>query len=241
MKELKRQAREIISDIVEKNCVTCTKRQELGFNYFDFTAKYCSIQCPTGRDLKKLGDLLDTKTRNVPKESELEMAVIEKMEPTKENYEKLLKEGKKNHEIARIFGMSEPNFYYRKKKWKDEPKVKPTKPKPAAKNKSIGEHMEVFFEKQEPVEMPVIQPDYSRDIEKYELEIEGLRESNRLLSEKLKELDGKVSFNRETYEDLAKAQETIKDLRLMVRVANEETESIQTKYDALKTYAKAIM
>ncbi|MGM0807597.1 MAG: hypothetical protein ACQET8_23100 [Bacillota bacterium] len=218
MKSEKKQARIIISDITEKHCVPCTKKNEhltsSGTIKTNFISTYCSTECPAGRDLKKLGDILDK-----PRE-EIKVTVKEKktVKATKENCMDLLAQGKKNHEIAKIFGISEPNLHYKKKKWG-----------------LTGQRKAKEVVAEETATMPVIEVEpLEQDENEKDLYIKDLEEQ-------LKQKSHIEGFNRETYQKLTEAEEMIKNLSRMVTVATEETKAIEEKYEALKQYVKVIM
>lgn len=216
MRELKRQAREMISDLIEKHCNPCTKQAEMGVkDSAQFGRDYCNVECAVGRDLKKLGDYLITKGDKTVK------AAAEKL--NKEMLMDLLAQGKKNKEIAKVFGMSLPNYYAKKKEW------------------GLTNQREVKPKVSEVKEMPIIQPDYSREIEKYENEIAGLRESNKLLSDKLKEVEHIQAYNRETHQQNAELVQETREMSKTITALLNDYKALQTKYESLVTYTKEIM
>jgi transposase len=233
MKHLKRQARELINDITEKHCMPCEKKdgKRSHKESLEFQREYCAVQCAAGRDLKRLGEYLDKPKGD--KVVKVKVKPVEQLAATKENCVKLLAEGKKNSEIAEIFGISEPNLYYKKNTWGLS---RPKKEKPKKENKSFGEHLAEFV-----VEKETPQPDYSREIEKYETEIAGLKESNKLLSEKLKQLEHIQAFDRETYQDNAELKQNLKEKENVILGLFEDYKVLQRKYEALTTYTKEIM
>jgi transposase len=228
MKELKRQAREQINDLVEKQCNPCTKQAELGVkDGAQFGRDYCNVQCAVGRDLKRLGNYLVKGESNVKLKEK-------KVEPTKEACNDLLAQGKSRAEIAEAFGISKATLYLRMKEWGLVSERKSSEIE--VKKDSLQQIKEI--RKEVAVDFG---PDYNQGLKEVLQEIESLKYSNKMLTDQLKEKANIESYNRETYEELVIAQETIKDLRLMVRVANEETERLQGKYESLVTYTKAIM
>jgi predicted transcriptional regulator len=246
MKHLKRQARAIVSDLVEKHCVPCTKQAELRIkDGSQFGRDYCNVKCAIGRDLKKLGEYLDTKGDKTVK------VKVMKISATKENCQDLLAKGTKNKDIADMFGISLANFYIKKKEWgltatknfekkKDSlEQIKDIRKKVAVDfvtNKSFGEHLDDFVAGEEKP-----QPDYSREIEKYETEIAGLRTSNQLLSEKLRELETPQEINREMYQENAELKQNLKEKENVILGLFDDYKVLQRKYDALTTYTKEIM
>jgi transposase-like protein len=239
MKQLKRQARELINDITEKHCVPCEKKdgKRSHKDSLDFQRNYCAVHCAAGRDLKKLGEYLDKPKGD--KVVKVKVKPIQHLTATKENCVKLLAEGKKNSEIAEIFGISEPNLYYKKNTWGLS---RPKKESPKKENKSFGQHLANFIEEKEAAaEMPKIEPDYSREIEKYETEIAGLKESNKLLSEKLKQLEHIQGFDRETYQQNAELKQTAVEQSKTITAWINEYKLLQKKYESLVTYTKEIM
>jgi hypothetical protein len=61
------------------------------------------------------------------------------------------------------------------------------------------------------------------------------------LESRIKFLEQGEPFNRETYQKLHEAEETIRSMSRMVTVATKDFKALERKYEALKEYAKVIM
>jgi transposase len=230
MKELKRQARAIVSDLIESHCNPCTKQADMGVkDGAQFGRDYCNVECSVGRDLKKLGEYLETKGDKVVK------VKVKKLNPSKENCQDLLAKGTKNKDIAEMFGMSLANFYIKKKEWGLTGERVPKK-----ENKSFGKHLADFVTEKEAA-AEIIQPDYSREIEKYETEIAGLKESNKLLSEKLREVEHIQAYNREAHQQNAELKQNLKEKENVILGLFDDYKALQLKYDAVASALKVTL
>jgi hypothetical protein len=230
MKELKRQARELANDILEQHCEPCTKKTEMGFKDNDpFGRDYCNVRCAVGRDLKRLGEFLDKPKGD--KVVKVKVKPVQQIAATKENCVKLLAEGKKNSEIAEIFGISEPNLYYKKNTWGLS---KPKKEKPKKEVIKLDRDFK-------PVEMPVIQPDYSREIQKYEEQVFNLEQSVKDLTKKLEEVGEGEKTNKILYQQNAELKQFLKGKENVILGLFEDYKALERKYEALTAYTKEIM
>ncbi len=130
-----------IGDLIEKKCRTCE------FNGKNRTTKEC-VPCPTGKELKRLGNLLETK-KNEPKE---EKEVKKIREISKEEIETLKEQGKSDPEVMEILGISHVKLNELKQKYNligKYPRVfKPRKEKPENELRKLNDELIAELEKE---------------------------------------------------------------------------------------------
>jgi RNA polymerase sigma factor (sigma-70 family) len=153
------------------------------------------------------------------------------MEVTKENCVKLLSEGKKSREIAEIFGLSKQRI--------DQLKSE------LGLTKKKGSPLKIGKETSSEVPQPVLEiptkSDYSKELEKYQMEIDGLTYSNKLLTDQLKEKGDAETINREMYQENAELKQFLKEKENVILGLFEDYKALERKYESLVTYTKEIM
>jgi predicted HNH restriction endonuclease len=139
-KELRRQIRIKIGDLLDQNCKGCQIKQKNEQEHDVATAlEYCTNKCNVGIQIKRLGDKLET--GRIPKLiEEEEERVNSKQILTKENYLNRIKEGSGFHDILREFKIRPQELSALKKEWglkteKESPNKKKTQKK---KQKNSG-------------------------------------------------------------------------------------------------------
>ncbi|MFC0188455.1 zinc-finger domain-containing protein [Fictibacillus aquaticus] len=184
----KKRVRMIANEIMDIHCKPCKKKLEFygkGKDPTDSLNRYCAVECPAGRDLKKLGEILDIKKESAPKpkrknkikvREEKKMTVVAEKKLTKELLVDLLAQGKKNKEIAEEFGLDLPKFYQMKKEWGlTQPRVKT--PPIEKLEERVREQKETSWQSPPFVqEMPKIEAFPFEEYEALKAEINALRE-----------------------------------------------------------------
>ncbi len=128
-----------IGDILENTCKACEHNVKSG----NKRNNICLTSCSTGKELQRLGNLLETKK---PMEEPKEEKEVKKIrEISKEEIETLKEQGKSDPEVMEILGISHVKLNELKRKYDlvgKFPKVfKPRKEKPEKKLRDLNEEM----------------------------------------------------------------------------------------------------
>ncbi len=225
-KKERRQITYRIGDLIEKKCRGCE------FNGKNRTAQEC-VPCPTGKELKRLGNLLEKKKKVEEPKGEKEVKKIREI--SKEEIETLKEQGKSDPEVQEILGISHVKLNELKQKYDligKYPRVfKPRKEKPEKQLRELNNEM-------------------IEEIEDLKKEVEFLRKTNvelikqrNNLSVKVNQLEGLVNELADEKDNMTAACEDLEDevARLKEHLGQKGNSNMEEQNTLLRKLLKEVL